>query len=103
MPCTAGIKRQELNEYKEPIGEPVLITTLTWLLYKQESLARLNITLSDNVVRNQSQIKFLVDYSEESKKVKNDDFLYIENDIYKVIDTGENFEIYFDIGVDKVG
>jgi hypothetical protein len=29
MPCTAGIKRQELNEYKEPIGEPVLITTLT--------------------------------------------------------------------------
>lgn len=101
MPSEVEIKRQSFNEFSEPIDELIRVTMLTGLLYKESS--NISVSLQDNVVTSKPKIKFLTAYDNNAKLVKNNDFIYMNDFIYKIIDTGENFEIYFDMEVEKVG
>jgi len=102
MPSEAIVYRIALNEYNEPLDEPLLITTITGLLYKKENV--INLTLQDKgEVLGKQSTRFLVVYDDESSKVKTGDILNIANEKYRVIEPGENFKVYFDMVVELDG
>jgi hypothetical protein len=102
MPIEAIVYREVLNSYKEPEDEPVLIANLTGLLYEKERA--INLILQDKgETLDKYSTRFLVDYNQESIKVKTNDILNIGDKKYKVIYPGENFQVYFDMVVELDG
>ncbi|GIM29822.1 hypothetical protein CPJCM30710_24880 [Clostridium polyendosporum] len=102
MPSEAVVYRDVLNQYNEPEDEPILITTITGLLYEKERVINLNLQDKGETL-GKSSTRFLVDYNEESLKVKTSDILSIGDKKYRVVYLGENFEVYFDMVVQLDG
>lgn len=102
MPYDAAVKRDILDIYKQPTGERQDVTTLTGLLYKEDS--SINIVLGENnETRDKPSTRFLVDYNDSSILVKAKDILIVNDAEYLVLDTGMNFEIYFNMVVRPSG
>lgn len=102
MPSEAVVYRDALNQYNELEDEPILIATITGLLYEKEKTLNLNLQDKGEML-DKSSTHFLVDYNEESLKVKTNDILSIGDKKYRVVYPGENFEVYFDMVVQLDG
>lgn len=101
MPYDIEIYRERLNSYKELEGYD-RITVLKGVLYSSTS-SKVTVVLKDKgEVSNKAQKKFLVDYNENSKLVKSGDYIIYKEKCYKVLEQGEEFEIYFDMQVEEI-
>lgn len=99
MPYEVDIYRIKVNNYGEEDGY-TKITSLTGVLYSASNYKNINISLQDKgEVSSRSEKKFLVDYNDKSILVKKGDFIIYKNNCYKVLDQGEEFEIFFDMQV----
>lgn len=101
MPYDVGVYREKLNAYKECIGYE-LITQLTGVLYTDSKKAQEALLKDEGEIYSKSIKIFLVDYNMESMKVRKGDILkYNNNQFWKVLNPGEEFEVYFEMVVQE--
>lgn len=101
MPYDVVVYREKLNAYKECIGYE-LITQLTGVLYTDSKKAQEALLKDEGEIYSKSIKIFLVDYNMESMKVRKGDILkYNNNQFWKVLNPGEEFEVYFEMVVQE--
>lgn len=94
------ILRNGKNVYGEKL-EDLYVTTVKAYYYKEKS--KINIGADTGATININYYdKLLVAYSEESKKIKQDDYFALDNIKYKIIDTGNVENIVFDMHLNRM-
>lgn len=101
MPYVVDVYREKLNNYNECIGYE-LITQLTGVLYTDSKKSHEALLKDEGEIYSKSIKIFLVDYNMESIKVHKGDILkHNNNQFWKVLNPGEEFEIYFEMVVQE--
>lgn len=96
-----AIYRNEVNEFHEPT-EPVKVCDIEAHYHKgKNNNLNINITEGSSVVVNRSE-KLLVVNNEESLLIKTGDFFHLNDTKYEIVDKGDNFEIVFDMTLERV-
>lgn len=99
MPYHVTIFKESLNKYNEPNGYEK-VTDLTGVLYSDTKTGKNNIQYSDKGESQRKELKkFLVDYNDNSIKVKKGYYLLYKDKCYKIDTLGEEFEVLFDMQV----
>ncbi|BFN04369.1 hypothetical protein [Clostridium tetani] len=94
------ILRNGKNAYGEKL-EDLYVTTIKGYYYREKS--KINISADTGAAINTDyREKLLVTYNEESKKIKQDDYLTLDGIKYKVIDTGNVENIVFNMYLDRM-
>lgn len=101
MPYEVVIYRVILDDYNEHDGYEK-IANLTGVLYASNNYSNNSIALTnDGESQSKETKKFLVDFNDNSTKVKKGDYLIYKNNCYKVNSLGEDFEIFFEMMVEE--
>ncbi len=93
------IKRNVLNELNEPMDEPVIVCTLKGYFHKGKSSLNINlVNISDagRVIGNKAEYLMII-LDKEGQLVQEEDFFEIKGKKYKIVDLGNNFDIYNDM------
>ncbi|CDI49177.1 hypothetical protein [Clostridium tetani] len=94
------ILRNGKNAYGEKL-EDLYVATIKGYYYRKEN--KINISSDTGATINTNYYdKLLVTYNEESKKIKQDDYLTLDGIKYKVIDTGNVENIVFDMYLNRM-
>lgn len=101
MPSAGYVVREVLNNYNEKAGY-CIVGELEGIFYSKSTTRNLGITI-DNAGINieQADKNYLVDFNDISKNIRTTDFIFIDNKCYKIIDPGENLEVYCLIQLNK--
>ena len=94
LPSQGVVYREKLDDYNSKIGLEE-ITILEGLFYNSERASLKNFFLSEaGMIPPVERKAFLTIWDENSMKIKVGDLLLVENDYYKIADTGEDLQIY---------
>ena len=94
LPSQGVVYREKLDDYNSKIGLEE-ITILEGLFYTSERASLKDLKLIEaGILPPKERKAFLTVWDENSMKVKEGDLLLVENDYYKIVDTGEDLQIY---------
>lgn len=94
LPSQGVVYREKLDDYNSKIGLEE-ITILEGLFYTSERASLKDLKLIEAGILSPKERKtFLTVWDENSMKVKEGDLLLVENNYYKIVDTGEDLQIY---------
>ena len=94
LPSTGIVIREVFNKYNEKAGY-CKVTELTGVLYNNTSTRNLGIAINNTGIQTDTNNKnFIVVYDNNSKIINSTDIIFIDEEIYKVSDPGENLKIY---------
>ena len=94
LPSQGVVYREKLDDYNSKIGLEE-ITILEGLFYTAERASLKDIKLIEaGILPPKERKAFLTVWDENSMKIKEGDFLLVENNYYKIVDTGENLQMY---------
>jgi len=94
------ILRDGTDIYKE-ILEELYVCTIKGYYYRDESKMILN-SREAATLNSKYYDKLLISYSNESKKIKQDDYFILDNIKYRIIDTGNIEDIVFDMWLSRM-
>jgi hypothetical protein len=94
LPSQGVVYREKLDDYNSKIGlEEIVI--LEGLFYTSERASLKDLKLIEaGILPPKERKAFLTVWDENSMKVKEGDLLLVENNYYKIVDTGEDLQIY---------
>lgn len=94
LPSQGIVYREKLDDYNSKIGlEEIAI--LEGLFYTSERASLKDFFLIESgMIPPKERKAFLTVWDENSMKIKVGDLLLVENDYYKIVDTGEDLQIY---------
>lgn len=103
VPYEMVLMREVLNEYGENDGYYKL-GDLTGVLYPSDSKSSISkVSYEDKgTIVASDEDNFLIDYNDVSKLIEVGDLLLYTDKCYKVTSSKDNFEIYFDIKLEKI-
>ena len=94
LPSQGVVYREKLDDYNSKIGLEK-ITILEGLFYTSERASLKDLKLIEaGIIPPKERKAFLTVWDENSMKVKEGDLLLVENNYYKIVDTGEDLQIY---------
>lgn len=94
LPSTGIVIREVFNRYNEKVGY-CIVSELTGVIYSSSSYKNYGISIDNSGVNTETSNKnYMVVYDENSKVVKSTDIIFVEEDLFKVTDPGENLKIY---------
>lgn len=101
FPTQVTVYRDILNEFNEP-DDQIKVCDITGFYH--EGNRGININLGDNGKVKKDKSKYLmVIVDEVSKNIQENDYLYIENIKYNIVDKGNqnNLDIYYDMVLER--
>ena len=94
LPSAGIVVREVYNKHHEKTGY-CTVAELRGVLYNNSSSRDLGISINNNGVNTDTNNKnFLVVYDEKSKEIRDTDIIFVDGEVYKVSDLGENLQIY---------
>lgn len=101
LPSTGIVVREFFNRYNEKEGY-CKVAELTGVLYNNTTNRSFGISIDISGVNVDTNNKnYMVVYDDNSKVIKATDIIFIDNEVYKVSDPGENLKIYCLIKLEK--
>ena len=101
LPSQGVVYREKLDDYNSKIGLEE-ITILEGLFYTSERASLKDLKLIEaGILPPKERKAFLTVWDENSMKAKEGDLLLVENNYYKIVDTGEDLQIYCEMGLLK--
>ena len=94
LPSQGIVYRETYNEYNSKIGlEEIAI--LEGLFYSEESSSLKDLVIEEaGTSLPKVRKNFLTAYSEETMKVQQGDYIKVDNEYYRIVNVGENMQIY---------
>ena len=93
LPSQGIVYRETYNEYNSKIGLEE-ITILEGLFYSEESSSKDLIVEEAGTSLPKIRKNFLTAYSEDTMKVQQGDYIKVDNEYYRIVNVGENMQIY---------
>ncbi|KEI12790.1 hypothetical protein FDJ70_07595 [Clostridium botulinum] len=81
--------------------EKLFVCNVKAFYYRKDTKINYLINTS-GTINKQYNDKLLVGFSEESQKIRKDDFFVLQNDTFKIIDTGNIEDIVFDMYLERI-
>ncbi|CCL06846.1 hypothetical protein CDFC105_41551 [Clostridioides difficile] len=103
MPTEAIVKRVGVNEFGEPSDEENIVCNVIGL-YHEGSSSISQITKDKGIVIKDKEQYLMVVCDEDTVKIKQGDFMYLDNNKFIIQDLGNQnrMNIYFDLKLGKV-
>ncbi len=94
LPTIGIVYREREDQYHSRVDLEE-ITTLEGLFYTEERSSLKDITISNTgQIPPKKRKTFLTVYNEESAKVQVDDLIKLEGNFFRIVDAGEDLQIY---------